>query len=142
MKPIDYARAHVKDVNLRDKIINNCISFPLSVIVNDVETLSECIMLGFSWIKSYEGQAYWQQVVADLKSVDDNVNPSHYKTFNKQPWEMMIDIWGEEAFALHCEMTAFKYRMRMGYKEDNDIEDELGKAMWYEEKAKEYGKKD
>lgn len=45
---------------------------------------------------------------------------------------MMIDIWGVDAFITHCEMTAFKYRMRMGLKPDQPVERDLEKARWYE----------
>lgn len=65
----------------------------------------------------------------------DNINPTHYKTFSKETFEMMIDIWGPLAFKKHCEMTAFKYRMRAGYKDD-PLQD-LEKAKWYENKVKE-----
>lgn len=38
-------------------------------------------------------------------------------------------------------MTAFKYRMRVGLKPNNTIEDDLQKEMWYLRKAKELGNK-
>jgi len=69
----------------------------------------------------------------------DYVNPSHYKNQSKETYEMMIDIWGEEAFAKHCEMCAFKYRMRLGSKPDQPTERELEKIKWYEEKARDFG---
>jgi hypothetical protein len=71
----------------------------------------------------------------------DYINPAHYQTYEKQPYEMMIDIWGVEAFVKHCEMTAFKYRMRLGSKPDEPIERDLEKAKWYEIKAKELKEK-
>jgi hypothetical protein len=49
---------------------------------------------------------------------------------------MMIDIWGKDAFIKHCEMTSFKYRMRIGIKPNQPIERDLEKAKWYELKAK------
>jgi len=68
----------------------------------------------------------------------DFINPDHYKSSgNKEVFEMMVDIWGEEAFIKHCEMCAFKYRMRLGRKPDAPIERDLEKAKWYEDKAKE-----
>ena len=67
----------------------------------------------------------------------DNINPDHYKQGSKEVIEMMQDIWGKEALILHCEMTAFKYRMRIGNKPNQPIEQELEKAKWYEQKAKE-----
>ena len=67
----------------------------------------------------------------------DYINPDHYKQGSKEVIEMMVDIWGAEAVALHCEMCAFKYRMRLGNKPDQPIERDLEKARWYENKAKE-----
>jgi hypothetical protein len=69
--------------------------------------------------------------------VKDNVNPEHYKKLPKETIEIMVDIWGAEATALHCQMSAFKYRMRLGHKEGQALEDEVGKIRWYENKAKE-----
>jgi hypothetical protein len=69
--------------------------------------------------------------------VKDNVNPEHYKKLPKETIEIMVDIWGAEAVALHCQMSAFKYRMRLGHKEGQALEDEVGKIEWYENKARE-----
>ena len=66
----------------------------------------------------------------------DYTNPSHYKLGSKETFDMMIDIWGKDAFIKHCEMTSFKYRMRVGTKPNEPIERDLSKAMWYESKAK------
>lgn len=75
--------------------------------------------------------------MTDKKENYDFINPTHYKTGNKEVWEMMVDIWGLEKFISHCEMTAFKYRMRIGKKPDQPIDRDLDKARWYEAKADE-----
>jgi hypothetical protein len=49
----------------------------------------------------------------------------------------MVDIWGAEAVAIHCQISAFKYRMRFGHKEGQELSDEIGKIEWYENKARE-----
>ena len=67
----------------------------------------------------------------------DNINPEHYKQLPKETIEIMVDIWGAEAVAKHCQMCAFKYRMRLGHKEGQELSDELGKIKWYEDKARE-----
>jgi hypothetical protein len=67
----------------------------------------------------------------------DNINPDHYKGQSKEVWEMMVDIWGKDLFIAHCEMTAFKYRQRLGKKPGQPVQQELDKALWYETKAKE-----
>ena len=65
----------------------------------------------------------------------DYINPSHYKTGQFETIEMMIAIWGVEACISFCEMSAFKYRQRMGLKPEQPIERDLSKAKWYEAKA-------
>ena len=47
-------------------------------------------------------------------------HPNHYNIYDVEVIDMMAAIWGNEAVALWCKMTAFKYRMRMGYKEGVD----------------------
>ena len=66
----------------------------------------------------------------------DHINPSHYKNYSKEVIDMMIDIYGEEDTAKFCEMNAFKYRMRMGTKPENPIDQDLAKEKWYLDKAK------
>jgi len=67
----------------------------------------------------------------------NNINPEHYKQLPKETIEIMVDIWGEEAVAIHCQISAFKYRMRLGHKEGQELSDEIGKIEWYEKKARE-----
>ena len=71
----------------------------------------------------------------------DFINPSHYAQGSKEVWQMMVDIWGEEAYVKHCEMTAFKYRMRAGLKPDQPIHRDIEKARWYESMANNLRKK-
>jgi len=70
----------------------------------------------------------------------DYINPNHYQNSSKEVWEMMVDVWGVEAFIAHCEMCAFKYRQRLGLKPNQPVERDLEKAIWYENKAKEFRK--
>jgi len=67
----------------------------------------------------------------------DYINPAHYQEFSVEVIDMMAAIWGKEITSLHCEMCAFKYRLRIGNKPNQSLEDELGKIKWYMEKAKE-----
>lgn len=66
----------------------------------------------------------------------DFVNPEHYKQGSMEVIDMMKLLWGTEALILHCEMTEFKYRMRLGRKPDQPTDRDLQKALWYQEKAK------
>jgi hypothetical protein len=67
----------------------------------------------------------------------DYINPAHYQEFSVEVIDMMAAIWGKEATATHCEMCAFKYKLRAGSKPDQPIERDLEKAAWYLSKAKE-----
>lgn len=71
-----------------------------------------------------------------MENNQDHINPKHYKHMSKEVWQMMCDIWGVNAFLLHCEMSAFKYRMRAGLKDGQPVERDIEKAKWYEEQAK------
>ena len=68
----------------------------------------------------------------------EHVNhPRHYNRYSIEVIEMFRRIYGDEATALWCEMTALKYRMRMGTKPDNPFERDLDKEKWYLYKASE-----
>ena len=64
-------------------------------------------------------------------------HPSHYNQYDIEVIDMIIKIWGPEAAALWCDITAFKYRMRMGTKPDNSVEQDIKKEQWYLNKARE-----
>ena len=67
----------------------------------------------------------------------DNINPKHYKNMSVEVIDMMLSIYGKEKVKVFCELNAFKYRMRLGSKEGNSIEQEHNKIKWYEDKIKE-----
>ena len=71
---------------------------------------------------------------AEYEMVD---HPSDYNQYDIEVIDMIIKIWGPEAAALWCDITAFKYRMRMGTKLDNSIEQDIKKEQWYLNKSKE-----
>ena len=64
-------------------------------------------------------------------------HPSHYNNYSIEVIEMMLRIYGPQKTFDFCEMNAFKYRMRMGTKPGNDIQEDLKKEKWYLAKAKE-----
>jgi len=67
----------------------------------------------------------------------EHVNhPNHYNTFSKEVIDMMVDIWGVDKTIAFCEMNAFKYKMRMGDKPNQPLEQDAKKAAWYLNKAK------
>jgi hypothetical protein len=69
-------------------------------------------------------------------SKHDPVNrPAHYTHGSVEVFDMMLRIFGSEKVRIYCEINAFKYRMRAGYK--GDAGEDIEKAKWYERKAKE-----
>ena len=62
-------------------------------------------------------------------------SPSHYNSYPIETIDMMIGVWGEEKTKDFCLMNAFKYRMRLGMKDD--IKQDLAKENWYLNKARE-----
>jgi hypothetical protein len=66
----------------------------------------------------------------------DAINPSHYKKGGIETIDQMLILYGSMKVKAFCELNAFKYRMRAGHKSQN-IEEDIKKAMWYEDKMKE-----
>lgn len=62
-------------------------------------------------------------------------HPKHYNQYPVEVIDMMVSIWGKEATRTFCLLNAFKYRMRIGHKDD--IQADLAKEKWYLDKAKE-----
>lgn len=58
-------------------------------------------------------------------------NPKHYNNYDVEVINMIEKIWGTYLAAIWCQITAFKYRMRMGTKPDNDFSQDLKKEVWY-----------
>ena len=68
-------------------------------------------------------------------------HPSHYNEWSMEVIDMMEKIYGIENTIMWCEMTAYKYAMRMGFKPTDDIQQEINKRNWYLNKAKELKQK-
>lgn len=64
-------------------------------------------------------------------------HPTHYNNYEKEVIDMIESIWGTYMAAMWCEITAFKYRMRMGTKPGNSIDQDINKERWYLNKAAE-----
>lgn len=78
---------------------------------------------------------------ADVSARVDQVNPSHYKAGEMEVWQMMIKVYGVEAYLNFAKLNAFKYRMRAGLKTGADVQTDINKALWYEQKIKELTEK-
>lgn len=68
-------------------------------------------------------------------------HPHHYNTYSVEVIDMFEKIYGPARVADWCEITALKYRLRMGTKPDNSIKQDLDKEEWYLKKAKELREK-
>lgn len=108
------------------------------VIHTDSDALSVPSGLTDYGKKVFEAGKKAGRIVTGKDSAYEMVNhPTHYNQYDIEVIDMIIRIWGPEAAALWCDITAFKYRMRMGTKPDNSIEQDIKKEQWYLNKSKE-----
>lgn len=90
-----------------------------------------------------EHQVHDKDVITDNEFISreekeeyDFVQPSHYKKGDKEVWEIMIDMFGQEKFESFCLLNAFKYISRAGSKPGDDFKQDINKAVWYLNKIK------
>jgi hypothetical protein len=115
-----------------------CREFPSIKSDEQFERLMTAYLGYFDSVKESTSSVQNPPQVLNQKAEDqqyDFVNPSHYKKFGKETYQMMIDVWGKEAYIAHCEMCAFKYKLRAGEKPDQPVDRDLDKANWYLEMA-------
>lgn len=62
-------------------------------------------------------------------------SPNHYNQYDIEAIDMMEKIWGTEATITFCKLNAFKYRLRLGLKDD--INQDFNKEQWYLSKMNE-----
>ena len=68
-------------------------------------------------------------------SYDKTGKASHYNKTRLESIVVFERTFGTLATFHFCEITAMKYRLRLGHKEDQPIEQEMLKIKWYEKKA-------
>lgn len=68
-------------------------------------------------------------------------HPAHYNNYDKEVIDIIERVWGTYLAAMWCEITAFKYRMRMGTKPTSSISEDLKKETWYLKKMRELKEK-
>ena len=56
-------------------------------------------------------------------------HPKHYNTYPIETIIMMEKLFGQEQTKTFCLLSAFKYRMRLGKKDD--FKQDLKKEKWY-----------
>lgn len=72
--------------------------------------------------------------------MSEQVNhPAHYQKNGRECIDVMIEKFGAEAVINFCICNEFKYLWRAGLKAGNTAEQDLAKAQWYKNKAKELG---
>lgn len=64
-------------------------------------------------------------------------HPDHYKTGGRECIDVMVEQFGPQAVICFCKCNAFKYKWRAGKKPGNSYEQDMAKARWYKNKAKE-----
>lgn len=79
-----------------------------------------------------------EQGIKKARSDYEYINhPLHYLNDGRECIDEMIDIFGIEAVADWCDITAYKYQFRKGKKPNAAAEEDEKKAEWYLKKAKE-----
>ena len=70
---------------------------------------------------------------------EDVINhPKHYNSdVFPQVIDMMLKSFTKDEVLAFCKLNSFKYRMRAGVKDATKIEQDINKAIWYENKFKE-----
>ncbi len=112
---------------LKDKVLRN----EHIKLIRETKVLKELFL---QCMEQYEKEHTSKVETPNYEHVE---HPSHYTNYPCEVIDMMVAIWGKEKVADFCEINAFKYRMRMGTKPDNAIEQDLKKEQWYLNKAKE-----
>lgn len=81
------------------------------------------------------------QMSPENKTKEENYeyvnHPDHYNKWSYEVIDMIEKIYGTEKAADWCEITAFKYATRMGFKPTDNVLQDLEKRNWYLKKAKE-----
>lgn len=77
----------------------------------------------------------------DNKEYEYVEHPSHYNHYYLEVIDILERIYGTECTAMWCEMTAMKYRLRMGTKPGEPMERDIEKERWYLAKRDELNKK-
>ena len=75
------------------------------------------------------------------KNYDAKGNASHYNSERINAIHIFERTFGTLAVMHFCEINALKYRLRIGKKKNQSLEQEVLKAEWYENAAAYYYKK-
>ena len=109
----------------------------ISKIVNNIDRMKNITKKVDDMLSTYIPKSDIDSVDKSMDKYEMVNHPKHYNNYDKEVIDMIEDIWGTYLAAIWCEITAFKYRMRMGTKPDNDIYQDIKKEKWYLEKRSE-----
>ncbi len=70
-----------------------------------------------------------EEIKKDLEENSAVIHPNHYNIYDVETIDMMANIWGNKEVAIWAKLNAFKYRMRMGYKQGVDINQDFQKEQ-------------
>lgn len=113
---------------LREKDITTTKELMEKVLSNNTNQPGEFVI---SIPQDYETTMEESNNMENNNSYEHVNHPQHYNNYDKEVIDMMLDIWGPKETAIFCKLNAFKYRMRMGTKPDNDLSQDLKKEKWY-----------
>ena len=136
----------------RERAVANCTEWSGNSPQDVCDSMQGAILGMCKWKETPDGKDFWDSVCrhyyngsplpplpsgdSEKPNTHEAVNsPKHYNVNDKEVWQMMIDVFGKEAFVNFCALNAFKYRMRAGHK--GDAKEDIDKALWYEAKMKE-----
>lgn len=107
------------------------------------QTINLIIMADSSSVSRVSDYASDRIYRAMEEAVNGVNHPSHYNHGGMETIDKMIKLYGIEKVKAFCELNAFKYRDRAGYKGSSDsaIARDINKAMWYENKLNELNSK-
>lgn len=71
----------------------------------------------------------YEELAAEKYEMVDH--PTHYNKYDIEVVEMIKRVWNPFIASKWCEINAFKYRMRLGEKPDNPIEQDIKKENVY-----------
>lgn len=124
---------------LQNEVGGMCLIKDKCPIIKLFELVDVNTPIGITWshATSTANNIYSSEINSVQSDAPKNnpIHPQHYQSYSLETIDMMEKIWGAEKTAIFCELNAFKYRQRLGNKDD--FEQDLKKEKYYLDKAKE-----
>jgi len=107
---------------VRDLLCEKC-NRAIGLFQENIDTIENAA----AYLKKWGGEKY--------VSYDEKGTAKHYQTSSIETIVKFERIWGTLATVNYCEMTALKYRERLGNKMGQTVKQDLVKIGWYEAKV-------